>query len=169
MLPVFCCWLLLMNFLFSVIVFHTPAFLNFKSCFSLFSVCYKLTIFASSLFPMSCIIFTIISLKSFSWKLIISRSLSYFSVFLLLLLLFTYLSYSSLPFHFYMSLALSPFCKQYSCSLSCFLLSMPLMTEVGSRSCCRLPYGRDWCLNTGRWAVSLGEIRGSCVLTGRWG
>ena len=80
--------------------------LSFNSCISLLTVSCKLSIFASNLFLMSCIIFAIISLKSFSWRLIISRSLSCFSgVFSLL----PYLSYSSLPFHFYRFLVWSPF------------------------------------------------------------
>ena len=64
------------------------------------------------------------------------------------------------------------------------LMSAPLVVEVGTSACCRLPNGRDWCLPTGRWADSypsggwgfvlgeirgeirgfvLGEIRGGCV------
>ena len=95
--PVYCCWLLLMNFFISVIVFYTSAFLRFKYYISLLNVCCRLSVFASSLFPVSCINFSIIILKSFSWRLKISSSLSCFSGFF-----FSFsLSYSSLPFHFY--------------------------------------------------------------------
>ena len=47
-------------------------FLSLYLVISLVSVSCKLSIFASSLFPMSCIIFSINSLKSFSWRLRIS-------------------------------------------------------------------------------------------------
>ena len=30
-------------------------------------------------------------------------------------------------------------------------MSAPLVAEVGTGACCRLPEGRDWCLSTGRW------------------
>lgn len=71
------------EFFISVTVFCLSACLSFKYCISLLSVCCKLSIFASSLFPVSYIIFTIIYLKSFSWRLIISRSLSSLSGFFL--------------------------------------------------------------------------------------
>ena len=63
------------EFFISVIVFCISTFLIFKSYVSLFTVSYNLSIFASSLFPRSQIIFTIISLK-----FVISRSLSCFSL-----------------------------------------------------------------------------------------
>ena len=61
--------------LLSAIAFCIFACLSFKSCTSLRNVCCNLSIFASSLFPVSYIIFTIISLKSFFWRLIIYTSL----------------------------------------------------------------------------------------------
>ena len=57
------------EFFISVIVFYISSCLSFISCISLVSVSCKLSIFASSLFPMSCIIFSINSLKTFSWRL----------------------------------------------------------------------------------------------------
>ena len=73
-------------------VFSSSACYLIRLLFFLLSVCCKLSVFASSLFPVSCII----NLKS-SWRLIISGSLSSFSGFFFLL---PYLSYSSLPFSF---------------------------------------------------------------------
>ena len=32
------------------------------------------------------------------------------------------------------------------------LVSAPLVAEVGTGACCRLPDGRGWCLPTGRWS-----------------
>ena len=67
------------EFFISVIGFCISACLSFKSYISLLSVSCILSIFASSLFLMSYIIFSINCLKSFSWRLIVCRSLSCFS------------------------------------------------------------------------------------------
>ena len=77
------CILLLVasNEFISVIVFCIFACLHFKSCIYLLNVCWNLSVFVSSLFPMPWIIFTILSLKTFSWRMIISSSLSCFSGF----------------------------------------------------------------------------------------
>ena len=63
--PVSCCWLLLRNLLFQLLYFASHV-LKFEILYSFLSVCCKLSIFASSLFPVSCIIFTVVSLKSSS-------------------------------------------------------------------------------------------------------
>ena len=60
------------EFFISVIVFCVSSHLSCISCISLVSISCKLSIFASSLFPMSHIIFSINSLKPFSWRLSIS-------------------------------------------------------------------------------------------------
>ena len=97
------------EFFMSVIAFCTSACLILKSGISLLSVSFNLSIFASSLFPISWITFTIISLKPFLWRLMISTSLSCFSgVF----------SYSLIwvitlcLFILYRFLLWSPFCRQ---------------------------------------------------------
>ena len=63
-----------------------------------------------------------ISLKSFSWRPIISDHLAVFLGFFL----FLYLSFSPLPFHFYRFLVWSPLCRQWSCSISYFWCLPPL-------------------------------------------
>ena len=124
--------------------------------------------FSFSFFPLrSWIIFTIIILKSFSWRLLISSSFSCFSgvlsfplpwlIFLCLFTLYNFLS--GLIFAGYRVIA-SP------ASGVC-----PLVGEVDTGACYKLPDGKDWCLPTGRWTwvfsmgrvLSLGVIRGSCV------
>ena len=80
-----------------IIVFCISACLSFRSCISLLNVPFRLSVFASSLFPVSYIIFSMNSLKSFSWRLIILKSLSCFSGIFFFL---PYLSFSSLSFQF---------------------------------------------------------------------
>ena len=61
-----CCFLLLVYFSFQVLYYST---LFFKSSRSLFSISCILSVYASILFPISWIIFTIITLNSFSGRL----------------------------------------------------------------------------------------------------
>ena len=81
----------------SVIVFFNSAYLFFKSSISLLNVSGNLSILASNFFLRSCIIFTIITLKSFSWRLLISSSRSCFSG---IFFSFLDLALISLSFHF---------------------------------------------------------------------
>ena len=125
-----------MTFLFQLSYFSISPCFIFKSCIYLLNICCKLPIFASSLFSMPCIIFSIISLRSFSWRQIISRSLSCFSVFFFLL---PYLSYSSLPFHFYRFFGVVSFLQTIELQPLLLLMSASLVAEVGAGACCRLP------------------------------
>ena len=75
--PVFCCWFLLVNFSFQLLCCSSLLVYCLTSI-SLLSVSSNLLIFASSFFfPKSWIILTIITLKSFSCRLLISTSVSH--------------------------------------------------------------------------------------------
>ena len=162
------------EFFISVIVFCIYTCLSFQSCISLLSVSHRLSFSVSSLFPMSCIIFSIISLKSFSWRLIISRSPSCFSgVFPCSL----GPSYSSLPFHFYRFGLWCPFWQTIELLPLFLLMSAPpphalwLKLEpgvavgflMGGTGACPLVSGTDSYPSGGWGFVSGWDERGLCA------
>lgn len=134
-------------FYFGYCILHL--WLIFTSSISLLNIFCKLLIFASN-FPLrSWIILTIITLKSFSWRLLISSSLSCFLGFSFFL--FLHLTHLSLSFHLYsFSCGLLFAGKRVVASLASG--AFPLVGEVDIEACCRFLGERGLCLTTDRWS-----------------
>ena len=134
-------WLIHSNvFLFWIIVLFTSACLFFKSSRSLANISYISSVCASILFLRSWIIFTLITLNSFSGILPIS-TLHFWS---------SYRSFiwNILFCHHIFSNLWSPFCRLQDCSCSCFWC-LPPGGWGWPRGLCRLPGELERCLPTG--------------------